>query len=219
MFKVIDLTGQRFGKLTVLEKSTLNNGHTNANWRCRCDCGNEKIARAASLRSGATRSCGCLLSDGRKRAAEKLVGEKSHFYKHGMSKSRINGIYRKIKGRCNNPNNPAYHRYGGRGIKMCDEWANDFVVFYEWAMRNGYTEQMTIDRIDNDGDYAPDNCRWVTLEVQQNNRSNNVVIEYDGQAHTLSEWADIIGMSKKSLYHRYERKWPIAKMLGQASGR
>lgn len=210
--RVHDLTGNRYGKLTVLSYA----GHTSdgkSKWLCKCDCGKEKVARAASLVAGTTKSCGCLYYETRKIAISKITEKKSHFYKHGMSKSRINNIYRRIKERCYNRNNPAFSYYGKRGITMCPEWKDDFMAFYKWSIENGYTHEMTIDRIDTNKGYSPDNCRWTTMTVQQNNRTNNVRVSYNGQEHTLSEWADIVGITKSTIYHRYERKWPVDKML------
>ena len=210
--RVSDLTGQKFGRLTVVKYAGKTKDHK-SKWECKCECGNRQIVRAAALKQGGVKSCGCLANDARKENGKKMRGVKSSQYKHGLSGSRINGIYRSIKERCKNKNNPAYNHYGGRGIRICAEWDSDFSKFYEWSMANGYSPELTIDRIDNDGDYAPENCRWVSMRVQQNNRSNNVRITYNNETHTLSEWAGITGISKSALYHRYARGWPADKML------
>lgn len=202
--KASDLTGMRFGKLLVIERAE-NTPQNKARWKCLCDCGNYKIVRASDLKAGYTNSCGCLFSEGRKKAIAKITGEKSHLYKHGMSNARINKIYRAIKDRCYRSNCAAYASYGGRGIKMCDEWKDDFITFYKWAMNNGYNDDLTIDRIDVNGDYCPENCRWVSHKIQQNNRTNNVRVTIDGITRTISEWCEIKGISKKAVYHRYER--------------
>lgn len=204
--RIVDLTGKRFGKLTVV-KLTGRSKDKKTVWLCKCDCGNYKDVRASNLTSGATKSCGCLFYESREKVAEKLKGEKSHFYKHGLSNSRINSIYRGIKKRCYNKAEPAYKNYGGRGIKMCDSWKNDFMSFYDWAISNGYSESLSIDRIDVNGNYCPENCRWVDWRTQQNNRRNNRIVEYNGCSHTVSEWADILGVNKKTLYRRLERGW------------
>ena len=167
MSAVKDLTGQRFGRLVVICRE----GSTNlgcATWYCRCDCGRESIAEGAKLRKGNTKSCGCLHDEA---ARERRT-------KHGKSGTRLNAIWKAMHQRCHNPSNKDYNRYGGRGITVCDEWLHDFQAFYDWSMENGYDEnapygQCTIDRIDNDKGYSPDNCRWVDAKTQCNNKSNN----------------------------------------------
>ena len=155
----IDITGRRFGHLVVIEYTG------DSKWLCRCDCGNEKEIDGISVRRGATVSCGCY------RYSEEWKGHT----KHGSCHSRLNGVWRNLKQRCNNPNNPSYKYYGGRGVRVCDEWADDYGAFRDWAYANGYDPdaplmQCTIDRIDPGGDYCPENCRWVDASVQASNK-------------------------------------------------
>lgn len=161
-----DLTGQRFGRLVVIARV----GSTQkreATWECLCECGRTIILPSYNLRSGNTKSCGCLSSD----------EARNRMTTHNMSRCRLYRVWCGIKQRCCNPSNPRYCRYGGRGIAVCDEWLNNFQAFYDWAMANGYDEnaprmKCTIDRIDNDRGYSPNNCRWVDAKTQNNNKSN-----------------------------------------------
>lgn len=164
MRKKIDLTGGRFGRLVVLEEAPSRNYQRY--WVCRCDCGNiTKPILMSSLRGGATKSCGCL----QKEVATKIISAYDAT-KHGLYKTRLYNIWVMMKYRCFNPNSPTYKYYGGRGIKVCDEWRNDFKTFYKWAMSNGYEEHLTIDRIDVNGNYEASNCRWATMAEQVKNR-------------------------------------------------
>ena len=167
-----DLTGQRFGRLVVIERAgsyvSPDRKQTHSLWICVCDCGNITTTRGGLLRNGTTKSCGCLSRD----------VAREYNTKHGMAKTRLYAIWAGMKNRCSHPSHKSYYRYGGKGITVCDEWENDFQAFYEWAIANGYDEnaprgQCTIDRIDNDKGYSPDNCRWVDHKTQCNNRSHS----------------------------------------------
>lgn len=194
MSKLIDLTEQRFGMLTVKEFAGLNK-HKQAKWKCLCDCGNTKVIASNNLRRGLIVSCGCYKDENSK-----------HIHvTHGHSKTRLYKIWQGIKRRCYNSNEIRYKNYGGKGIKMFEEWKNDFSIFEEWALNNGYEDDLTIDRIDLSKDYDPSNCRWATIEQQANNKSNNVFVEVNGITHTLGEWAKIVGVPYRTIYNRYSR--------------
>lgn len=159
-----DLTGMRFGRLTVLGQSGRINQRIT--WLCKCDCGNTVSIMTSHLTTGRNRSCGCLQSESRRIRATKHDGRNKD--------TRLYNVWKTIRQRCNNPNNTSYPNYGGRGIRICDEWS-DFAVFREWALANGYDAdaprgKCTIDRIDNDGNYEPSNCRWVDAATQSRNR-------------------------------------------------
>lgn len=190
---LIDLTGRRFGRLTVIEEGGRDN-FRQALWKCKCDCGNEVDVRGYSLRVGNTQSCGCLQK-------EKNLELRTT---HGQCHSRLYNIWCGIRNRCSLPSTSCYKYYGARGIKVCEEW-NDFPVFMEWALSHGYADNLTIDRIDIDGNYCPENCRWITIQEQQRNKRSNHYIEFNGERKTLKEWADSIGIHHVSLLERLER--------------
>lgn len=199
---IIDLIGKQFGLLKVIDRAE-NDKNGSPKWLCLCECGNEKVVYGSCLRYGTTQSCGC------KQKEWNSIGHTIH----GLSRSKLYGVWRSMKYRCNNPNSPAYRHYGGRGIQVCEDWNNSFGSFCEWAHMSGYQEGLSIDRIDVDGDYNPDNCRWATVKMQTNNQRNNHLIEYDGEIHTISEWADITGIRKSVLYSRIKNGWEVKDAL------
>lgn len=207
MSKLIDLTGMRFGRLTVLYRADNRlqpGGSSKTMWRCRCDCGNFKDIWSHALIANATTSCGCVRKE--------IITQRNTT--HGYSKTRLGRIWFGMKTRCNNPNFPAYKNYGGRGIKICDEWINNPENFYSWAMANGYSDNLTLDRIDVNADYSPDNCRWVTWKVQSNNKRNCILLTYNGQTHTMAEWARICGIPYQTLKDRIRRYgWSVEEAL------
>lgn len=197
--RLIDLTGKQFGRLTVVGKSDIQDGKGTL-WDCSCSCGNVTTARSYNLLKGKTRSCGCLRGLNRKT--------------HGMSRTRLYGVWVNMKTRCHNPNSKAYPNYGGRGIRVCDEWAEPS-EFIRWAEANGYRDNLTLDRIDNDGDYCPSNCRWVSLKTQQNNTSRNRLFTMGGKTQTLAEWCDETGQPYKTVYKRvFSLGWDFSKAIG-----
>lgn len=189
--EVQSMVGQRYERLIVqriLETRATNGGHILA--ECLCNCGNITTVPISRLKSGHTRSCGCLEAEGNN-------------YTHRMSNTRLYKIWKGIKTRCYNSNSKTYQYYGARGIKMCDEWANDFIPFYEWSMANGYTDELSIDRIDPDWHYCPENCRWITMQEQQRNKNNTVYINYNNTEYTMGQLADYYGCRYYDIHYRY----------------
>lgn len=179
----IDMIGRKFGKLTVIGPAKSHG--TKAYWMCLCECGTVKEIRGQLLRSGRAQSCGC----GR--------GFKHGFCTDGRPK-RIYNIWRDMRSRCQNPKNIGFKLYGGRGISVCKEW-EDFQTFQKWASSAGYSDDLTLDRKDPDGDYSPGNCRWISNDEQQRNRRNNVQITINGETKCLAEWARTIGRQPQYL--------------------
>lgn len=202
MSNIADLTNQRYGRLVVLEYA----GRTNSNkplWKCQCDCGNIHITTFASLRSGECISCGCYQKE--------TIGKLRRT--HGCSNTRLYKIWKSIRQRCYNTNDAQYFRYGGRGIKLCDEW-QDFVNFKTWSENNGYSSLLTIDRINNDGNYEPSNCRWADMKTQTRNRRNTCKVEYNGNLITVKELSEQYNVNYYKLYDRIIRnKMPVLDAL------
>lgn len=202
MAKLIDLTGQRFGRLVVIERAE-NAKNGKAKWLCLCDCGNNTIVLGTHLNSGHTQSCGCIHSE--------VVCAVMN--KHGACNSRLYRIWAGMIKRTYNQQSKDFGYYGGRGITVCDSWKNDFQPFHDWAIESGYSDNLTLDRIDNQKGYSPDNCRWVTMKIQCNNKSNNRFIEFRGERKTLSQWADLLGIKGCTLLWRLRKGWSIEKAL------
>lgn len=189
-----DLTGQRFGRLKVIGVDDRNTRKTY--FLCECDCGTVKSIRSDGLLSGAVKSCGCL-----KREQDEINLDRTT---HNMSSTRLYQIWQGMRGRCYNKHDPRYERYGGRGITVCDEW-REFARFCEWSKKNGYQDNLTIDRINNDEGYRPDNCRWATNETQANNRESNIKITIGNSERTLTQWCEIFRVDYRATLSRYNR--------------
>lgn len=202
MGKLIDLTGQRFGKLQVVGKAP-NDKYHNVRWFCHCDCGNDVIRYGHNLRDGKIVDCGC---GNHSRAIKRNV-------KHGGRYTRLYQTWIDMIRRCEKTNYPGFSLYGAKGITVCTEWHN-FHSFKRWAYATGYSDDLTIDRIKNDVGYSPENCRWTTWRVQENNRTNNTVYEYNGETHTLSEWAKVTGIHRATISRRIlVYGWSIERAL------
>lgn len=199
--KKFNLVGQTFGRLTVISEAP-SDKHGHSQWRCLCKCGTEVTVRGYSLTQGKTVSCGCFNAEN----AGKLNRS------HGRSRSRLYSTWNGIKFRCHNPSCPDYAHYGARGIEICDEWNNSFESFHDWAISHGYKPGLTIDRINFDGNYSPENCRWVEAKKQNQNKRNNVT--YKGKC--LAEWARILGINRWTLYSRVNKcGWPVEKAISE----
>lgn len=197
----IDLTGQRFGRLLVVADAGRKD--RKVMWLCRCDCGTETTVRSYYLRSGHTTSCGCY---GRERVIEASS-------KHGQSKSRLYKTWRSMVRRATEPTYPDYPSYGGRGIGICDEWRS-FEVFAR-DMGPTYREGLTLDRIDNDGNYEPSNCRWATAIEQARNKRSNRLLTFNGKTMPMSAWAERTGISRNAIQSRIDSGWPVGRALTQ----
>ena len=207
--KIVDLTGQRFGRLIVIEKTEKRDNAGNVLWLCKCDCGKDTLVGTHSLKVGHCKSCGCYKIDVNREQG------KQYFTKHGKRHTRIYNIWCSMKQRCYYINSNNYIDYGARGITVCDEWKNDFMAFYNWAMENGYREDLTIDRIDVNGNYEPSNCRWCTASDQSNNKRNNHFVVYNGVEMTVKQLSDLCGMNYGTLLCRLLRGWDVERAVNQ----
>lgn len=207
MGTLIDLTGQKFGRLNVIQKSESKRGGKTW-WVCRCDCGTILDVWSVYLRNGTTKSCGCL---NRELASERLKTRKLLQGSDGRSSTRLYKTWTSMLQRCENPKAYYFDHYGGRGIRVCQEWRDSFEAFRAWALSNGYSDDLTIDRIDNDGNYCPENCRWADSFTQCNNMRSNRMISFGGKTMSLSQWARELGISRSTLAVRICKGWSIQR--------
>lgn len=192
-----NLTGQKFGMLTVVSSTGEKNQNGANIWNCICECGTLTTASTVDLTSGHKQTCG-------------NHSRKWNFISKG---SRLYRSWQNMKNRCYWEKDKSFANYGGRGIRVCPEWLNDFSAFRKWAISSGYQDNLTLDRIDVNGNYEPSNCRWATAEEQQNNKRNNRNLKFNGKTYTVTEWAEIIGINRMALYHRLDAGWPVEKVL------
>ena len=201
------LIGKKYGRLTIIKRVDIESKQIVV--LCKCDCGNEAKVLLSSLKTGNTKSCGCI--------SHEMLLERN--LKHNLHNTKLYSVWKAMRQRCNNNKNKDYKWYGEKGIKVCKEW-DDFEVFYNWAINNGYEDGLTIDRIDTKGDYCPDNCRWITIQEQQNNKSNCRIIEYKGEVNTLTYFSKKYHIKRSTLYDRifiknYSVDYAIEKDLGE----
>jgi hypothetical protein len=220
------LVGSRFGRLTVIGETyrRYNNTYSVLACQCRCDCGNTSVVTTRNLRSGNTKSCGCGQRKGlerywqetpereAKRQEARRKRREQREKKRAQKVPKLENVYRHMLWRCYSPKCPGYKYYGGRGIGVCPEWRNSKEAFIRWSLRNGYAEGLSIDRIDNDAGYSPDNCRWTTAKVQNNNRrpsSRTVFVEYQGERKSLRDWSKDprVSVTCTSIYARRKKGW------------
>ena len=204
MAKAINLAGRRFGRLTAIERVASTKAQ--AQWRCVCDCGKETVVRSQDLRNGHTKSCGCY-------GLEVSASHTPSFSTHKESRSRLYRVWIGMKGRCNNCENKDYSYYGGRGIKVCQEWDTSYEAFRKWALASGYQDALTIDRIDVNGNYCPENCRWVDMKTQMNNTRANRRITQNGETRTMAEWAERTGIAYETIRYRATSGKPADDVL------
>lgn len=195
MGKRLNPIGQRYGKLVIASETKPHRYPSGAPRRmfvCKCDCGKEFVAYINLLRSGNTKSCGCIKSD----KTRKLN------LSHGKAHSPLYSKWKGIKDRCYNPNCDFYHRYGGRGIEVCEEWRNDFQAFYDWAITNGWQAGLTIERKDINKGYEPSNCEFIPMKMQARNRSTNIILNVFGERKPLVAWCEQLKLPYSKTYKK-----------------
>ena len=203
-------TGLIYGRLTAI-KYLYTDKRRKAVWLCKCKCGNIVEVSSDKLTTGNTKSCGCLHSDLGKERIKQLVYSNTKYKKPYEKQIMI--IFNQMKTRCYNKKCKAYKNYGGRGIKISDKWLKKPSNFYNWAINNGYKENLSIDRINVNGNYEPQNCRWITNLQQQNNKRNNKYIEFNGEKKTYSEWSRILNIPTATISDRVRRGFTVEKIL------
>ena len=195
-----DFIGLKFGRLTVLESAGRDREQRRI-WLCRCECGNERICRTDRLVSGEITEC--------KECAKWRGAKKNSTHGHS-NKEKLYSVWFHMKDRCRNPDSKYY---GAKGIKVCEEWDKDYMAFRKWALENGYKDGLTIDRIDVNGDYCPENCRWLTVLEQNYNKTNTILITCDGETHNVKEWAEITGLPRHVIRHRLYLGWGAERII------
>jgi hypothetical protein len=203
--KKVEMIGKEFGKWTVLEEVEKRNNKRA--FMCRCDCGKKYVVMGDNLRNGTSVWC--------MSCSSKIKGTKHNT--HGMTYTRVFKIWAGMVQRCTKPYHIAYKSYGAKGVKVCPEWENSFEVFLK-DMGEPPTEDHQIDRINNNGNYEPGNCRWASRKVQQNNRSNNVLITFKGETHSIAEWSKLVGIGETTLHWRMKAGWSHEKVLSTPTG-
>lgn len=210
--KYKDISNQRFGKLVAQEylglKQISKDGRRASCWLCKCDCGNTTEVTYHNLISGHTKSCGCLHKE--------VVSKNS--YRHGDSRTILYRRYIGMKDRCYNQNATEYDQYGGRGIRVCDEWFNDYTSFKRWSLDNGFRKELSIDRINVNGNYEPKNCRWATTKEQAENRQNNHIVRYNGKEYILTRIASEHNICVNTFRYRLEMGWDADKIISYYEG-
>lgn len=211
--KRAEMIGLKFGRLTVVSFNSKNE-RRQLLWNCKCECGNKNVvAVGAKLREGSVVSCGCHRS-------ERMIEINKNIHKtHGKSYSRLNKIWSQMKQRCYNAKANGYKDYGGRGIRICDEWLNSLENFYEWAINNGYDDNLTIDRIDVNGNYEPSNCRWITMEEQQWNKRNTKYVTINNETKTIKDWSEENGISAHNIWYRLSQGYEGEDLIKPVSNK
>ena len=204
MANFIDLTGQRFKKLLVIEFICRKNNHSL--FKCKCDCGNETIVTSNNLRRNHTTSCGCL-------SVEKIIERSTT---HNLRKHPLYVSWIGMRNRCYYKNHNRFKNYGARGIQVFGEWRKDFNNFYNWAINNGWENGLSIDRIDNDKDYCPENCKFSTSKQQSRNRTSNVRLTINGETRILIEWAELLNIKYETLRRKIKKGCNLEEIVARS---
>lgn len=197
-----EFLNKAFGKLFIIEDLGVRKGGRFV--LAKCECGTEKSYRLADVKRGASTNCGCV----------RIGKVADRNYKHGLSNHVLHRVWMGMKERCYYEKHEAFHHYGGKGIVVCDEWKDDFMCFYNWAITNGWAKGLTIERDNSNGNYEPNNCRIATQKEQCRNKSNNRILEYNGQSKCITEWAEEMGVKETLIRHRIDRLgWPVDRAI------
>lgn len=203
MSKLIDITGERFNQLFVIRRVENAKGGVTM-WECLCDCGNTTLVRGSNLKNGMVKSCGCRRK------------ENKPALRHNMSKTRLYREWAGMKSRCYTSSAKTYQNYGGRGIKVCSEWEDSFETFRDWALTHGYTDELTIERIDYEKDYCPENCKWIPSNKQQGNRRICYSFEHNGKVKNLADWCVELSLPYKLIHNRINKLgWSFDRAISE----